>query len=92
MDATLSTHVASIYAARAAGHRLRTSQCIRIPASPELVYPGYRVGDQLYTQIQVRVQGGDEIALDLRLSCRLSSRRWDRVDDPAPVSRTSNSW
>ncbi len=57
MDATISTHLASIYSSRIAGHRLRASQCIRVPARSELVHPGYRVGDQLWTDIHVNVSG-----------------------------------
>ncbi len=66
MDATVSIHLASIYSSRIAGHRLRTSQCIRIRAASELVHPGYRVGDQLWTDIHVNASGA-EIDLHLRL-------------------------
>ncbi len=66
MDATVSIHLASIYSSRIAGHRLRTSQCIRIRAASELVHPGYRVGDQLWTDIHVNVSGA-ETDLHLRL-------------------------
>ena len=48
------------------GHRLRTSLCVRIPASHELVYPWYRVGDQLWISLHIAVAGG-EVDLTLRL-------------------------
>ncbi len=57
MDATISAHLASILAARQAGRRLRTSQCIRIAASPDLVRPGYYEGDQLWTAIRLTPPG-----------------------------------
>ena len=60
MNATVSPHLASIYSSRIAGHRFRTSQCLRIRASRELVYPGYRVGDQLWTGLHIAVAGGSE--------------------------------
>ena len=66
MDATVSTHLASIYSSRIAGHRLRASQCIRVPARSEYVHPGYRVGDQLWTDIHVTVWG-EQTDLHLRL-------------------------
>ena len=66
MDATVSIHLASIYASRIAGHRLRTSQCLRVPAASELVHPGYRVGDALWTDIHVNASGA-ETDLHLRL-------------------------
>ena len=66
MDATISIHLASIYSSRIAGHRLRTSQCLRIPAASELVHPGYRVGDALWTDIHVNASGA-ETDLHLRL-------------------------
>ena len=58
MDATVSIHLASIYSARLAGRRLRTSQCLRVPARSELVHPGYRVGDELWTHSQLTVPDG----------------------------------
>ena len=71
MDATVSIHLASLYSSRIAGHRLRTSQCLRVPAASELVHPGYRVGDQLWTDIHVNVSGA-QTDLHLRL---LTSRQ-----------------
>ena len=66
MDATVSIHLASIYSSRIAGHRLRTSQCLRVPAASELVHPGYHVGDALWTDIHVNASGA-ETDLHLRL-------------------------
>ncbi len=66
MDATVSIHLAAIHASRIAGRRLRTSQCIRVPASAELVHPGYQVGETLWTDIHVNASGA-ETDLHLRL-------------------------
>ncbi len=82
MDATVSTHQASLYASRLAGRHLRTSQCLRVPASPALTRPGYRVADQLWTHIHVAVPGVPDAQTDLRVRLLTSrqhlggDRRW----------------
>ena len=79
MDATISAHLASILAARSAGRRLRTSQCIRVPASPELVRPGYNVDDQLWTAIRLTLPG-EQFDLKVQLlttrQALAGERRW----------------
>ena len=67
MNATLSIHLASLYASRLADRHLRTSQCLRVPASPDLVWPGYRVGDELWTHIHVGVPGTPGAQADLKV-------------------------
>ena len=79
MNATISTHLASVMTSRDASQRLRTSECIRVPAAPHLVRPGYVIGDQLWTHLQVGVPG-TQVDLDVRLLTTRQAlggeRRW----------------